>query len=60
LYLRYQRFSKVKFGLIDKSEHYKYLRDLLEFEEGLVFGDAIGHVPEFPFKFTVRDKTPIR
>jgi hypothetical protein len=33
---------------------------LLQFERGLVFGDAIGEVTEFEFRPEVLDDTPIR
>lgn len=36
------------------------LHDLIPLEKGLVFGDAIGRVDEFPFTFKVEDATPIR
>lgn len=38
-----------------ESDWGKYFRDLLEFEPALVWGDAIGHCPEFPFTFEVTD-----
>jgi hypothetical protein len=60
LHLRYQRFHKVKFGMVPESEQAGYLHDLVPIEEGLVYGDAIGRVDEFPFKFRVEDPTPIR
>ncbi len=60
LHRRYQRFHKVRFGVILESEQLPYLRELIPLEKGLVYGDAIGRVDEFPFKFEVSDNTPIR
>ncbi len=47
-------------GVVPEEERGPYYRDLLPLERGLVFGDAIGLVEEFPFRFQVRDDTPIR
>jgi hypothetical protein len=58
--MRYQRFHKVKFGLVEAEEQLRYLRELIPIEKGLVYGDAIGRVEEFPFAFDVHDCTPIR
>ena len=46
--------------MIPEDERGPYYRDLLPLERGLVFGDAIGTVKEFPFRFRVVDDTPIR
>lgn len=59
-YLRYQRFSKVDFGEAPQSMWPKLFQDLLKVEGGLVFGDAIGLVEEFRFKFAVKNATPHR
>ena len=60
LHMRYQRFHKIKFGLIPPEEYVRYFRELIPIEQGLVYGDAIGSVTEFPFMFSVQDPTPIR
>jgi hypothetical protein len=60
LHMRYQRFHKVKFGMGDEGEQLQCLRELIPLERGLVYGDAIGRVEEFPFVFDVHDRTPIR
>lgn len=59
-YLRYQQFSKLDLGVVPLEDRGRYYRDLLPLERGLVFGDAIGWVEEFKFRFTVLDDTPIR
>lgn len=46
--------------MVPEEERGPYYRDLLPLERGLVFGDAIGLVEEFEFKFKVLDDTPIR
>lgn len=33
---------------------------MLEFEDGLVWGDAIGEVRDVVFSFSVKDEAPIR
>jgi hypothetical protein len=60
LHMRYQRFHKVKFGLGSEEEKLQWLKELIPLERGLVYGDAIGRVEEFPFTFAVHDRTPIR
>ena len=50
----------MKFGLVGEGDQIKFLRDLIPLEAGLVYGDAIGKVTEFPFSFQVHDCTPIR
>jgi hypothetical protein len=46
--------------LIPKEEQARFLKDLIPIEKGLVYGNAIGEVSEFPFTFEVHDPTPIR
>ena len=46
--------------MIPEAERGKYYRDMLPLEKGLVFGDAIGWVEEFKFRFKVVDPTPIK
>ena len=46
--------------MVPEEERGPYYRDLLPLERGLVFGDAIGLVEGFEFKFKVLDDTPIR
>ena len=59
-YLRYQQFSKLDLGVVPLEDKGRYYQDLLPLERGLVFGDAIGRVDEFKFRFTVLDNSPIR
>lgn len=59
LYLRYMKFHKVKFSEVSEDKWHIYFRDLLQFEPALVFGDAIGYCPEFPFAFEVLDDSPL-
>lgn len=59
-YLRYRQFKGLDLGVIPSGERGPYYRDMLPLERGLVFGDAIGLVPEFPFRFSVLDATPIK
>jgi hypothetical protein len=59
-YLHYRKFSAVEFPETPPSEWKKLYHDLLPFERGLVFGDAIGEVVEFEFKPEVISTTPIK
>lgn len=60
LYSRYKKLSNVSMPMVPPELQPPYLRDLVQVEEGLVYGDAIGLVDEFPFKFEVTDNTPIK
>lgn len=59
-YIRYMRFKNVSFGELPESHHAQAFQDLLKFERGLVYGDAIGEVVEFEFAFELSDKSIIR
>jgi hypothetical protein len=52
-------FKGVDFGEAPPEMLKRCLADLLPTERGLVYGDAIGKVEEFRFKFHVDDPTPI-
>ena len=54
------RLKDVKFPTVDESRWGDFFLDLLEVEGGLVFGDAIGRVDRYPFKFEVVDPNPIK
>lgn len=60
LYLRYQKFSVVEFPEAPDHLWKGYFADLLQFERGLVFGDAIGEVTDFEFRPDVVNEQPIR
>lgn len=60
LYLRYRKFEKLSFDQVPEEHWGQLFQDLLFFEDGLVFGNSIGCVDEFPFKFNVEDETPLR
>ena len=59
-YQRYMKFKDVDTGEASASQRREFLRSLLPLEQGLVYGDSIGEVPDYGFKFTVSDPTPIR
>jgi hypothetical protein len=59
-YIRYTRFKNVSFGELPVELHREAYGDLLRFERGLVYGDAIGEVKEFEFRFEVADDAVIR
>lgn len=60
LYLRYRKLSKIKFDQVPVEWWGRLFQDLLFFEDGLVFGNSIGLVEQFPFKFHVEDPSPLR
>lgn len=55
LYLRYRKFCIVDFPTVPEDLRPGLYKDLLKYERGLVFGDAIGLVTEFEFSFEVED-----
>jgi hypothetical protein len=59
-YIRYMRFKDVSFGALPPEHHLQAYQDLLVFERGLVYGDAIGEVVEFEFGFEIFDDSIIR
>ena len=59
-YRRYLKFKDVTFGEAPEHMWKECYQSLLPLERGLVYGDAIGEVAEFEFRFDVTDPTPIR
>lgn len=60
MYERYMKFSRIKFGVVPEEHWGVFYRDLLPFENGLVYGDKIGRVDRFAYRFRVADPRPIR
>lgn len=60
MYRRYCSFKDIKIGPAGEPYRKKLFQDMLEFEDGLVWGDAIGEVRDIIFTFKVKDETPIR
>lgn len=59
-YRRYVKFKDLTFPTVPESEWPGYLADLVRLEGGLVWGDAIGHMPKYPFRFVVTDPSPFK
>ena len=59
-YRRYLKFKNVTFGESPQDLWKGFYQSLLPIERGLVYGDAIGEVTEFLFRFEVTDPHPIR
>ena len=60
MYERYMKFSRIKFGVVPEEHWGLFYRDLLPFEHGLVYGNKIGCVDCFAYRFKVADPRPIR
>ena len=50
-YVRYKQFKGLDLGVIPPEQRGRYYHDLLPYERGLVYGDAIGRVDKYEFDF---------